>query len=223
MYSNKLFLIDICGTIFRSNTTFDFMRYWFSDASWYKRMQFFRHFRIVGFLNAKIHHYFHIDIMRQYTISKLRGYTEQELLSMTTKFYDEFLSLVINKKIIDLIEKKRQEGAKLVIASATLDCISKEVAKRLNIDIQYSSELDYKDGVCQGKLKSDLLASKLCKLKSLGLNMSFDFEVVTDNYSDSDIISKAEYAYLIQYSEKPNKWSRYLTKETLLKCDIIKV
>lgn len=183
-------------------------------------MQFVRQFKIAGYLNTKLYKWFHIDIIRYYSISKLRGYTNQQLSDMTAKFYDDFLSLVINERVIGLIEKKRQEGAKLVIASATLDCISKEVATRLNVGIQYSSELDYKDGVCQGKLKSDLLASKLCVLQSLAVDLD-NCEVVTDNYSDSDIISKSKHAYLIQYANKPNKWSRFLSNQTLNKCDYI--
>lgn len=222
MYSNTVLFIDICGTIFNSNTTFDFMKYWFSETSWYKRIQLVRKLRILGFLNAKIHKWFDIDLIRRYAISKLRGYTNQQLSEMTAKFYDEFLSLVINDKVIGFIEKKRQEGAKLIIVSATLDCISKEVATRLNIETQYSSELDYKNGVCQGKLKNDLLASKLSMLRLLEVDLD-NYEVVTDNYSDSDIISKAKRAYLIQYNDKPNKWFRYLDENILKKCEVIRV
>lgn len=222
MSYDSLFVIDICGTIFRSNTTFDFIRYWFSETPWYKRMQLIRHFRIVGFLNAKIHKWFHIDIIRKYAISKLKGYTNLQLSKMTTEFYDGYLSMEINEKVIELIEKKRQEGAKLIIISATLDCISKEVAKRLNIEIQYSSEMAYKDGICQGKLKRDLLASKLWMLHSLGLD-NFNYEVITDDYSDSDIISKAKHVYLVQYTNKSNKWARYLNENILKRCELIRV
>ena len=35
---DKYFLIDICGTLYQSNTTFDFIRYFFSEKPWYIRL-----------------------------------------------------------------------------------------------------------------------------------------------------------------------------------------
>ena len=222
MKSETFFLIDICGTIYRSNTTFDFLRFYFAGERWFQRMQSIRKYRIVGFVNMIIHRWFYIDLIRHYAISKLRGYTKQQLADMTTLFYDKYLSSVINPSVVEIINQKRQEGTKLIIVSATLDCISKEVASRLNISHQYSSELDYKDGVCQGRLMTDLLATKENKMRSMGVDLS-NCEVITDNYSDADIISQAKYAYLIQYNDKRDRWTHYLDKETLLKCEFIRI
>lgn len=222
MESKKIFLIDICGTIYRSNTTFDFIRFLFARERWFRRMQRVRKHRIVGFLNMKIHQYFHIDIIRQYAISKLNGYSEEELTKMTSEFYDAYLTKVINTDVINLIEQKREDGFVLLLVSATLDCIANEVANRLCITQQYSSELEYKDGVCQGRLKTDFLATKLKILRRKDICLT-NMEVITDNYSDKDLIKVSKHAYLVQYLDKKDKWNHFLDKKTLKKCEFIRI
>ena len=46
-------------------------------------------------------------------------------------FYNEYLVTVINRPVIDIIEAKRKEGIRLILVSATLDVIAKEVSERL--------------------------------------------------------------------------------------------
>ena len=44
-------------------------------------------------------------------------------------FYNEYLVTVINRPVIDIIEAKRKEGIRLILVSATLDVIAKEVSE----------------------------------------------------------------------------------------------
>ena len=76
-------------------------------------------------------------------------------------FYNEYLVTVINRPVIDIIEAKRKEGIRLILVSATLDVIAKEVSERLGIPDVFSSHLSYdKQNVCLGRLKIDLLGNK---------------------------------------------------------------
>jgi len=200
MANEKLFLIDICGTIYRSNTTFDFMEFWFSDVRWFNRLMLIKKHKTVGFINAIIFRIFGLDLIRSYVISHLKGLTEHQLKEMTEKFYDSFLSQVINSNVMEIINTKREAGYRLVIVSATLDCIAKEVAMKLNILEQFSSELEYKNGICTGRLKTDWLSSKLKNLQNRNVDLS-NIEVITDNYDDTDIIGVSVHAYLVQYEK----------------------
>ena len=68
-------------------------------------------------------------------------------------FYNEYLVTVINRPVIDIIEAKRKEGIRLILVSATLDVIAKEVSERLGIPDVFSSHLSYdKQNVCLGRL-----------------------------------------------------------------------
>lgn len=215
MERQKCFLIDICGTIYRSNTTFDFMAFHFSSEPWFCRFQSVRKCRYISAINSKIQYYFGIDIIRYILIRHLKGYSRTELSSMVKTFYNDFLACRINKQVIEIIEKKRKEGYKLIIVSATLDCISKEIANRLNIPIQFSSTLSYDSkGVCRGILQQDLLGNKGKSLQSIGMGGRFE-GVITDNYSDWDIIKLSRYAYLIQNVNRNSFWPSLVQKNKI--------
>lgn len=215
MERQECFLIDICGTIYRSNTTFDFMAFYFSAEPWFRRLQRVRKCRYISAVNSRIHYYFGIDIIRYVLIRHLKGYSRTELSSMVKTFYNDFLKCRVNEQVIEIIEKKRKEGYKLIIVSATLDCISKEIANRLNIPIQFSSTLSYDTkGICKGILQQDLLGNKGESLQSIGLVGRFE-GVITDNYSDLDIIKLSRYAYLIQNANRNFFWSSLVQKSEI--------
>ena len=54
---DKYFLIDICGTLYQSNTTFDFIRYFFSEKPWYIRLNGLRKNKLFRFCNTKAFEY----------------------------------------------------------------------------------------------------------------------------------------------------------------------
>lgn len=203
-------LIDICGTLFRSNTTFDFLDFWFKKESWYQKMKRLRRYKVVGFANSIFFRLFHVDIMRNYAISHLKGYSKTDLQKMSTRFYVDYLSTVINNDVVGIIEEKRKNGYELIAVSATLDCIADEICQKLNIPKHFSSTLDFnRDGKCTGRLKKDWLACKLVNLQEEGLNPPYDF-VITDNFSDIDIIKNSNFSYLIQYAKCRKKWQDVL-------------
>lgn len=212
MERQECFLIDICGTIYRSNTTFDFMAFHFSAEPWFRRFQRVRKCRYISAINSKIQYYFGIDIIRYVLIRHLKGYSRTELSLMVETFYNDFLKCRINKQVIEIIEKKRKEGYKLVIVSATLDCISKEIANRLNIPMQFSSTLSYNSkGICNGFLQQDILGNKGKSLQSIGMVGRFE-GIITDNYSDLDIIKLSRYVYLIQNENRNFFWPSLVQK-----------
>ena len=144
-----IILIDICGTLFRSNTTFDFLDFWFKEDLWYRGMRWVRRHKVFGFTNSICFRFFHVDLLRRYAISHLRGYSKSELRKMSAQFYKDNLSAVINDDVIKIIEEKRKQGCELMAVSATLDCMEEEICQRLNIPKRFSSMLEYdKEGLC---------------------------------------------------------------------------
>lgn len=220
--SNKCLLIDICGTLFDSNTTFDFIRYFYSKSKRYRLITYLTKFRIIGFANAKIFRFFHKDIVRSLILRQLKGLSEQELKRMSNVFYDEFLEKRKNKDVFLIIDNLRDSGFTPVLASATIDPIADVVAEKLSIKDVISSMLLFENGVCAGKLRQDALASKDLLLSQLKIVPNYGC-IITDNYSDSNLIEKSDTAYLIQYERSKNSWSEFLNEKTLLKCKYVKI
>lgn len=205
MSKDKIILIDICGTLFRSNTTFDFLHWLFCDDKNYLRFECIRKWRIIGFLNHHIFQFFGIDIMRNVALRFLRGYTYEYLYKEADRFCYSYLDKRRNEQVFNLLEEWRNRGGKLVLVSATIDCVAHAVSAYCGIPLFLSTELGYNNQLCTGRIKKDLLAKKYQNIHFCLGSSHFDM-VLTDNYSDLDLINKADKAVLIQYGKSKNKW-----------------
>lgn len=215
----EVFLVDICGTLYRSNTTFDFLAFFFHSKRWHKIVEAFRSIRVFMILNALVMKLLHKDILRIWAISHLDGFSHDELLQMAILFHKDFLLQRENKEVMDIIRVEKKRGKKIVIVSATLDVIADVVAEYLEADVVLSSKLSYNNNICNGCLSEDLLANKLRILTEFGENPPY-WGVITDNYSDADIIMKSQNAYLVQYRGRHDRWS-FVSRNK--KCNIKKI
>lgn len=216
---SPVLIIDICGTLYKSNTTFDFIKYHFGDSAQFKMINNFRRNRFVCNLNYMWFKLTGDDVMRRRLIKILKGESKDKLVSMAKDFYENYLLSHRNSQCFDIIEKYRNNGARLVLVSATLDIIAKTIAEYENVPEWVASNLSFDNDRCEGKIKNDLLKGKL--EYTLRLTDNTHFDVITDNYSDGDIIKASSHSYLVQYSNKLNKWNRFIDKNTFKKCDFI--
>lgn len=220
MKESKILIIDICGTLYQSNTTFDMLDYFFYDRKEYKIIKCFRKNRLISFINSLIFRLFKKDIMRHLAIKFLSGYSYADLHKMSQEFLFNFLQSRKNPDVFRIIDSYRLFGSKLISVSATLDCIGEVVAEDNNFELVYASELSYKGNICKGYLKRDLLGNKKQIIDELNIK---SFDLITDNYSDSDIIEMSTNVFLVQYKNKKNKWSRVLSENILKKCKYVYV
>lgn len=211
MMNKEYFLIDICGTIFNSNTTFDFLKFYFSKKHWYKILIMIRKIKILIIINAIFMRLFQIDLLRYWALTHLKGYTKEQLSSMSDIFYKEYLTKRTNKEATEIIERMKRENKELILVSATLDCIAFAVSKNMNIPCVFSSKLAFKNNKCLGRLQHDLLTNKLNVLVDNKINPPY-WGIITDNYSDMALIKKSQHVFLIQYSNKKNYWKHLSDK-----------
>lgn len=209
--NKEYFLIDICGTIFNSNTTFDFLKFYFSKKHWYKILIMIRKIKILIIINAIFMRLFQIDLLRYWALTHLKGYTKEQLSSMSDIFYKEYLTKRTNKEATEIIERMKRENKELILVSATLDCIASAVSKNMNIPCVFSSKLAFKNNKCLGRLQHDLLANKPNVLVDNKINPPY-WGIITDNYSDMALIKKSQHVFLIQYSNKKNYWKHLSDK-----------
>lgn len=209
--NKEYFLIDICGTIFNSNTTFDFLKFYFSKKHWYKILIMIRKIKILIIINAIFMRLFQIDLLRYWALTHLKGYTKEQLNKMAEEFYNNYLINCINDETIEIINRVKEENKELILVSATLDCIAFAVSKNMNIPCVFSSKLAFKNNKCLGRLQQDLLANKLSTLVDNKINPPY-WGIITDNYSDMALIKNSQHVFLIQYSNKKNYWKHLSDK-----------
>ncbi|GAA3948337.1 HAD-IB family phosphatase [Chitinophaga oryziterrae] len=206
----KLAVIDICGTLFDSNTTFDFIK-WYLHRQNKNRDRLFSLMRMlpVKALNKCSIQFLKLDVVRIILIRLLNGLDKVFLKEEAKAFYQEFLLSRKRSEILSIVETLREQGYDLILVSATLDFIAEEIAEKLNIRQFFSTTLYYKDGICSGKIKEDLLGRKEIILTSI-MKQYKEVLTITDNKSDLSLINQSSHSYIISLRKDVHYWEQRL-------------
>lgn len=205
----KIVLVDICGTIFYSNTTFDFLDSFILKKS-YKIFRLFSKTYLGRAINKIFMLCFKVDIIRIIAVHYLKGIDKSLLLEKAYEFYDHFLIKKENKTVINKIQDFKKNKYQIILASATLDFIAEVIADKLNIAFYFGTELDYNTmNVCTGKIKKDRLGHKLSALNNIQIEKPY-FCTITDNITDIDILQNSDNAIIIKYPHTKKKWNKLI-------------
>lgn len=205
-------LVDICGTLYQSNTTFDFLDF-------YLRTPSYRRFRRISktvcwrALNRMFLCGFGYDLTRHVALSFLKGKTSEELGQAAARFFDEFLWYKENREVTGHVASLQKKYTVLLV-SATLDFIAATIAARLGIERFYASQLAYRQGVCRGYLRTDLLCDKAAVMRREGILPPYEW-VITDNLSDLALVREARRAWVITYPPTRRRWESVVRKYKL--------
>lgn len=208
----KIAIIDICGTLFDSNTTFDFLDYYIPT----KKYRIFRRISklfIWRIFNKALREIFAIDITRIIALKSLQGYSKSQLIVAAEQFYNNVLVYKLIQPVREVVESLRLEGYDLILVSATLDCIAIVIAKKWNIESFYSSRLSYdKSLICRGVLRDDLLGAKTEHLRRFNIYPPFGV-TLTDDFSDIKLLKSSEKCFVVSDKCKADVWIKYLKKK----------
>lgn len=213
-----MIISDVCNTLFYANTTFDFILFILkkedkpSQARTLK--QFSRKWSLWFIVDNISNRLFGFDFAKSFALSKLKGYTREELIKYAVIYFEEELN---QKKIKPVFERIKDIGdAELFLASASIDPVVEVIAKKLNAIGYISSKLQYDDrGLCTGKIEYEMKGKKSFHLKDK-INTWSNVTVFSDNHSDRDLMNAASQKIAISYTAK----SDYFW--TSLGCDLIK-
>lgn len=190
-------VFDICGTLYDSNTTFDFCRYRSSGlnkiALLIVRGIFFKVLNKISMV------LFNYDLIRSIHIRTLRGCPPELVYIEAVKFVDEYLD---NKKIHSahaFLEKFKKD--EILLVSATIDPVAKAISEKLGGLRFISSMLELSDGSLTGLLKRDLLGLKHNYIET----DSVDF-IITDNKSDIVLCRQAKEVVIVSKKKNLNFW-----------------
>lgn len=198
--AKKKIVFDVCGTLYKMNTTFSFIEFLAAQhvvSSCY--IALIRSLRIPLVLLGKLLRY---DIYRYLYIYSLKGLQHQALLDFSEKFYLQVLSKNEISEVMDLLNTYMKDSieAEVILSSASLDCIVQVIAKHLGIQHSFASKLEYVDGVCRGKLQYDFLGKKH-ELQYENLQC-----VITDNKSDLPLLMLAEQKIVVSKVKDITFW-----------------
>lgn len=184
-------VVDICWTLYRSNTTFDFLDHVVQDPG-YLRLRRWMRKPFVRTLNLILLRLLHCDVLRSLALRYLRPWTADEVSRMAA----QFVSTQLETKCIEAVWSLLPERD-IILVSGTIAPIAEAVGKRLGANKIYSGDI----------------------FKQRALRELSDYDIVTDNLSDKELIRKAHHAYIVTYGNRA-RWERlnltnteYLTDE----------
>lgn len=220
-FNEEIVLIDICGTLYDSNTTMDFLDYVFGMQRRYRRYRTMTTWLPMRILNKCSLLLFLKDPIRTYGVRFLKGLSKDEIQSFVEKFYTDYLQDRCQKPVVDLLDQYRYSPYRLVIVSATLDCIAHKIAKTLNISTVFSSVMKYDSvGRCTGRIAVDLLHAKQKALQQHGIYPPFNL-TISDNLSDAALMQQSEKSVIVCWKRKKGKWLRTICRYHLKNASIL--
>ncbi|MGL5616062.1 MAG: HAD family hydrolase [Sarcina sp.] len=203
----KILAVDLCNTIYQSNTTQDFFDFSFKSQKEYisfKKENNSFYFRVINKLSNKC---LKKDLSKKLITKILKGKSKDEIDLLVKKFLDDFLE---NKKIIkveELIKEYKEKGYYVVLISASYDFIAEAVAKKLGIDEIIASKATIVDNKFTGDVEEDILYNKFEKFQNEFQSYD-DLIMITDNETDYDFVNNTKKSYIIIHNKNKDFWNR---------------
>jgi len=200
MYNRRLVVCDVCDTLYRSNTTFDFVRFITSEGSRFRLIALklltkkwspvFLGLVLLGKIKG-------IDYNRKLALRFFAGISEDQIAQASEKFYKDFLVMRRNEKIFNLLSQYRN-GERLILASSSIHPVVKVIANANNFDDFIASALESKQGKYTGALSYDLTGEKQSFVRKVmdveGIN---ELIVITDNKSDKALVEMSNESFIV--------------------------
>jgi HAD superfamily hydrolase (TIGR01490 family) len=212
----KIAAFDVCGTIYSSNTTFDFLKYYFKDNSRYSFFRFFINTPPAIILNRVLAFMFGKDLVRNFATLFLKNESMERIETAGKYFVTMNLKDRFIQPTIELLRKYKNKGYSIILISGSYDFIVKYVAEEVGADAYFASVLSKKNGLIKGRYEEDLLNKKKECILSQYNNID-DLVFVTDNKSDLDLINLASISYVVTPQRKVPFWiKRGIPRENLI-------
>ncbi len=211
----RYFVCDVCDTLYRSNTTFDFVRFALERGPHGRRRTLERA------VNARHSPLFYAgavffrlggpDVARFATVALLRGFSQEELASLAESFVDDFLASRRIEETHRLVEEARDLGERVVLVSASLEPVVAAIAARLRVEHRASElEVDPRTGRLTGRISRDWTGRKQAVLGELGWTRDDELTVMTDNFSDAALMELADRRLAVVHSARAEDfWQRF--------------
>jgi phosphoserine phosphatase len=192
---NNLCVFDVCGTLFDTDTTRSFVKFARRELGLSSATAIVTDLLYATKANAIMYRLVGIDVARSLLIKSLAGIRMEELDRIADRFLAQFLPAYRIHKTFLLFDLIRQTH-RVEFCSATVNPVAGALSRAFGVRV-ISSELGVEGGVCDGRLRVDLLGKKHEIYEGRKVKL-----VVTDNTSDIDLVRQSESSLVI--SAKPS-------------------
>lgn len=196
---NKI-VCDVCWTMYKSNTTFDFIDFVMEKEVKGTFKFYLVRNRMIRFLLIVLGKILNFDIYRNIYISLLKGFERSELNEYVNLFYENVLKRKEIFFTFEFLESVNKDSSEVILCSASLDIVVSKISTQYGYQY-FASELEFVNEMCTGNLKRDLLADK----HSLFTNDDVEC-VVTDNLSDYELVKMSRTSKILSTKKNINFW-----------------
>lgn len=207
MEANRTSIFDVCGTLYYSNTTADFLQYYFEKESPQKLFLFNKisNKRSLIFLyRAFVFKVFHRDLFKRARVFLLKGENQEKVGELANQFFEDFLAKIKIEEVHKLLEIELKES-KVILVSNSIEPVVKAISAKMGIDF-HATRLEVENGSYTGGIEEDLMGIKHKVIHEL---IGEKLTVVTDNKSDFKLVELAKEKYVVLH-KKPDIqfWNR---------------
>lgn len=188
-------VFDLCGTLYRDNTTFGMLR---SARPIYS---FFIFSFVMRLFSKVVRFILGVDLIRILAIYGFKGFSKAELYQVAENYYNDVLENKKNPYIHCLFDQKEND-TETIISSASIDPIVATVAEMMGASKYTCSRLEYVNNVCTGRLEFDNTGGKE-KLIEERISLA-----VTDNASDIGLVKSSDRAVLLVGEASYRFWKK---------------
>ncbi|WP_066875152.1 HAD family hydrolase [Clostridium mediterraneense] len=203
----KILAVDLCNTLYDSNTTQDFLNYSFAEDKKYlniKRKNSSFMFKVINKFSNKLFKY---DMSRALITQILKDKTDKEIRDLVDRFIDDFLSEKKIEKTHSIIEEYKKKGYKVIMISASYGFIAERIAEKLDIDGVISSKAELVDNKFTGKVEEDILYTKFLKFKNQFSKYN-ELVMITDNETDYSFVKETKKSYIVINKHNKAFWEQ---------------
>ena len=201
---NNLIVFDICGTLYRSNTTYDFLLFYFNYIKSKKVKSFKRNFSIPFKLFFKLMIFLNVDY---YIRKRLIKYIEGEPKGLVEKVAKKFVKEELNNRKIPFTHKALKENLQtgekdIILISASIEPVVKAIANELKVEKYSSTLLEIKNDIYTGRIERENQGNKLRTFKEImHKEGTASITFYTDNKEDLPLVLTADEVFIL-FQEK---------------------
>lgn len=204
-YSFAIF--DVCGTLYRSNTTFDFLEFYWREKN-DRVLRLF--FTLSGTMLGKavwviLSNVYDRDLFRRLAVRTLFGERINDVDDAAKRFVKIVLSSKARSEVLHILDIQRSEGAEIVLLSASLCPVVRAIASELKIERYYCSSLEVKDDRFSGYFLDDVRGRKK-EIFLKEISDSVEFVFVTDNKEDLSLLEYSSSPYVVVRRKHKKFW-----------------
>lgn len=177
-------VVDLCGTLVRENTTRGYVAH-------LRRRKLSSWLTPVGLspVTGRVGRIVGRDLDRPLLIRSLSGLSRETLYKEAEKYVEELMRCKLNSRVLQIVRERTARGARLCLATASLDPIAASVARHFEFHRVISSRLEYVNGICTGRLELDVRGDKWNNLRKqfIEIDQADEIVAITDNPEDKDL------------------------------------